>query len=340
MRTPHVARATLLVAALSLSGCGPSAPFEVAVRAVPADVAYGAQSQPAPPVVAAVPQVALAPGAPPLIYGAPPPAPATTFAPAPTPTPAPACPAAPVDAVAAVAADPSATVPPAAATYLWREQGTYRLGGGPSLPFTPQLTHTVGNVTAPDAAGSYTFDVTTSSGGLTGLQEVTYSYQVVPPPGGTNVQGVSTSQAAGLYLAGMDVKQSGLATARVARFAPPLLLMQFPGTDLPTWSTTATDTASHDTITLSAAVTRHVAVDACGTVVDAWEVHATGSLVGPNQKLTFKDMTYDVATQFGGLIVAEHTEVTGTELSGGSMQEVTSSVTATTSVVPRRSGAR
>jgi hypothetical protein len=198
----------------------------------------------------------------------------------------------------------------------------------------------VGNVTAPDAAGSYTFGVTTSSGGLTGLQEVTYSYQVVPPPGGTNVQGVSTSQAAGLYLAGMDVKQSGLATARVARFAPPLLLMQFPGTDLPTWSTTATDTASHDTITLSAAVTRHVAVDACGTVVDAWEVHATGSLVGPNQKLTFKDMTYDVATQFGGLIVAEHTEVTGTELSGGSMQEVTSSVTATTSVVPRRSGAR
>jgi hypothetical protein len=333
-RAAHIA---VFAAALSLTACGPSAPFEVSVRAVAGDVAYGAQSQPTPAATAqgAPGPGGLAPGAPPLLYGAPPPPP-TTFAPTTAATPAPACPVMPPDAVPALAADPSATVPPQPATYLWHETGTYSLGGGPALPFPLRLTHQVSNVSAPDATGSYTFDVTTSSGGLTGLQQVTYSYQVVPPAASTtSVQGVSTSQAAGLYLAGMDVKDSALPTPRVARFAPPLLLMQFPGTDLPSWDTAAGDSASRTTIKLHGAVTKHVAVDACGTAVDAWQVEATGTLVGPNQNLTLT-LVYDVATQFGGLIVAETSDVSGQELSGGSLQNVISHVTATTSVVPKR----
>jgi hypothetical protein len=307
------------------------------VRAVAGDVAYGAQSLPAgtPAAAQAPAPVALAPGAPPLLYGAPPP-PQITFAPTATATPPPACLTAPPDAVPALAADPSATVPPAPATYLWHETGTYSLGGGPSLPFPKLLTHRVSNVSAPDATGSYTFGVTTSAGGLTGLQEVSYSYQVVPPPASTtNVQGVSTSQAAGLYLAGMDVKDNALPTPRVARFAPPLLLMQFPGTDLPSWDTAASDSASGTSIKLHGAVTKHVVVDACGTTVDAWQVEAAGTLVGPNQNLALT-LVYDVATQFGGLVVAETSDVTGKEVSGGSLQDVASHVAATTSVLPKR----
>jgi hypothetical protein len=332
-------RLALAATALAMTACGPTAPFELAVHAVPGDVAYGAQTSPTPEPPAAAGAAgagAPAPGAPPLIYGAPSPIPATTFVPSPTATPQPTCPTAPVDDVPALAADPSATVPPAAATYLWHEHGTYTVGGGAPLPFTPQLTHTVANVTAPDATGSYTFDDTTSSGGLSGLQKVTSSYQVVPPPQGTtNVQGVSTSNAAGLYLTAMVVQDSGLPTTRAEKFAPPILLMQFPATDLPTWTSAGHDSVSQDTLTLNGAVTGHVKVDACGTVVDAWEVHATGSLVGPNQNLSL-DLTYDVATQFGGLIVGEKTSITGTELSNGAMQNVTSSVTAATSIVPKR----
>ncbi|HXA29219.1 MAG TPA: hypothetical protein VN193_10790 [Candidatus Angelobacter sp.] len=335
----HRRRACVVLAALSLTACGPAAPFRLAVHAVPGDVEYGAQTQQqAQPGVAAGPPAApLPPGAPPLIYGAPSPAPPVTFAPTPAATPASLCPTAPVDAVAAIAADPSASTPPAAATYPWREHGSYQLGGAAARQFPPTLTHTVANVSAPDATtGSYTFDVGTTAGGLTGLQQVTSSYQVIPPPQGTtDVQGVNTSKAAGLYLTAMVVRDANLPSARVARFAPPILLMQFPGTDLPSWTTTGTDSASGTTIELSAAVTRRVSVDACGTVVDAWEVSASGTLVGPDQNLTLNHLTYDVATQYGGLIVAESDDVSGTETSGTTMQSIAATVSATTSTVPQ-----
>lgn len=336
---PARTRILLGLLALGLTACGPTPPFELAVHAVPGDVAYGAQSQPTPQATPPSPPAPLPPGAPPLIYGAPAPTPATTFAPIATATPGPACPAAPLDAVPALAADASATVPPVAARHLWREKGTYQLGGGPVLPFSPQLTHSVANVSAADPTnGAYTFDVTDSAGGLDGLQTVTYSYQVVPPPQGvTNVQGASTAQAAGLYLTGIDVQQSPLPRPRVAKFAPPVLLLQFPASGLPTWSAAGSDSESQDTITLSGGVTGHVAVDACGTLIDAWEAHVTGNLAGPNQNLAL-DLTYDVATQFGGLIVGEKTSITGTEVigSGGPAQNVASSVEATISQVPAR----
>ncbi len=338
---PQRLRLALATAAVCLAACGPTPPFQLAVRAVPGDVAYGAQSQPAPPqaISQAAGPAALPPGAPPLIYGGATPPPQTTFAPSPTATPTPSCPTAPPDAVPALEADASATVPPVAAAYAWHEKGTYQLGGGPVLPFSPQLSHTVTNVSAADATtGAYTFDVVDSAGGLDGLQTVTYSYQVIPPPQGTtDVQGVSTAQASGLYLTGVDVQQSPLPQPRVARFSPPVLLLPFPANGAAPWTTAGTDSESQDTITLNGSVDGHATVDACGLLVDAWEVHATGSLVGPNQNLSL-DLTYDVATQFGGVIVGEKTAITGTEVlaSGGSMQNVTSSVVAATSSVPQR----
>ncbi len=133
------------------------------------------------------------------------------------------------------------------------------------------------------------------------------------------------------------MQQSPLPQPRVARFSPPVLLLPFPANGAAPWTTAGTDSESQDTITLNGSVDGHATVDACGLLVDAWEVHATGSLVGPNQNLSL-DLTYDVATQFGGVIVGEKTAITGTEVlaSGGSMQNVTSSVVAATSSVPQR----
>ena len=330
-------RIALLLTALSLSACGPSAPFEAAVRAYPADVAYGSQTKPSDSPAPPTTPLELPPGTPPLVYGAPAPAHPPTFAPAATAAPTPQqCPQAAVDAVAELPAEQAATVPPAAATYAWHENGTSQVGSGAALQFPPKLTHTVGNVSVPDAAGSFTFDVTTSSGGLNGLQRVVTSYQVVPtPPTGSNLQGVSTSQAAGLYLTAMVSSDPTSPQSRLTRFAPPLLLLQFPAGDLPSWTTAGTDSGSGDTMTLSAAVTGHRQVDACGKLVDTWEVHATGSLSGPDQQLSL-DLTYDVATQYGGIIVREKDSITGTQLSGQSMVPVTSRVEATTSVLPQR----
>jgi hypothetical protein len=330
-------RIALLLTALSLSACGPSAPFEAAVRAYPADVAYGSQTKPTEtPAPATTPPLELPPGTPPLVYGAPAPAHPPTFAPVATATPTPPqCPQAAVDAVAELPADQAATVPPAEATYAWHQSGTSQVGGGAPSQFPPKLTHTVGNV-SPRDAGSYTFDVTTTSGGLNGLQRVVNSYQVVPtPPTGSNLQGVSTSQAAGLYLTAMVTSDPTSPQSRLTRFAPPLLLLQFPAGDLPSWTTAGTDSGSGDTMTLSAAVTGHHQVDACGKLVDAWEVHATGSLSGPDQQLSL-DLTYDVATQYGGIIIREKDSITGTQLSGQSMVAVASRVEATTSVLAQR----
>jgi hypothetical protein len=336
----HARTIALLGALLTLSACGPSAPFEVAIRSYASDVAYGSQSTATPePAQVAVP-VELPPGAPPLIFGAPAPPPPTA-APKPTATPAPDCPAAGVGAVAELPAEPFATVPPPPGVYAWHEQGSFRQGGGPALQFAPKLAHTVANASAPDATGSYTFDVTTSSGGLNGLQRVTTSYQVVPPPPtGSNVVGVSTTQAAGIYVTAMVMTDSSSPNARLAHFAPPLLILQFPASELPAWTTQGTDSGSGDTLQLSAAVTGHARVDACGKIVDAWEVHATGSLTGPDQTLSL-DLTYDVATQYGGLVVREKDSISGTQVSASAgMVPVASSVEATTSVVPRRSFAQ
>jgi len=337
---PLRAHRALIVVALALTACGPTPPFELAVHEVPGDVVYGGQSTPAPSASAGSGPSALAPGAPPLIYGAPAPPPQATFASIPATTPAPVCPAAPVDAVPALQADPWASVPPVATAYLWRTdvaQSWYTLGGGPKLAFPATFTHTVANVSPADATtGAYTFDVATSAGGVTGLQKVTDSFEVIPPPEGTSdVQGVSTSQAAGLYLTAMQTLDPSDPRSRVTRFAPPILLMQFPGNELPTWNTAGTDTATGTTIQLAGAVLGHVSVDACGTVIDAWQVHATGSLVGPNQNLSL-DLTYDVATQYGGIIVAEQDGIGGTELSGSAMQSVGSHDVSFIAVPPQR----
>ncbi|HEV7679634.1 MAG TPA: hypothetical protein VGQ42_13800 [Candidatus Dormibacteraeota bacterium] len=340
--TRRPARAlTMLGALLTLSACGPSAPFEVAVRSYAGDVAYGAQSAPAPAPAQAPLPVELPPGAPPLIYGAPAPPPQPTATPPrPSGTALPDCPTAPAGAAANLPAEPFATTPPSPGSYAWRQAGTFRQGTGTAQAFLPKLAHTVGNVSAPDATGSYSFDVTTSSGGLNGLQRVTTSYQVVPPsPAGSNVLGVPATQAAGIYVTAMVMADSSSPNTRLARFAPPLLILQFPASEQPAWSTKGTDSGSGDTLQLSAAVTGHARVDACGTVIDAWEVHATGSLTGPDQTLSL-DLTYDVATQYGGLIVREKDSIGGTQLSGGSMVPVASSVEATASAVPRRGGAQ
>ena len=95
--------------------------------------------------------------------------------------------------------------------------------------------------------------------------------------------------------------------------------MNLPVTVGTMWTTSATDPLTQTTLQLSGAIeaspqthgTGRYRVDACGQVYDTWEVHATGTLVGPNENLTL-DWHYDIATQFGGLELRHTLTETGT----------------------------
>jgi hypothetical protein len=55
-------------------------------------------------------------------------------------------------------------------------------------------------------------------------------------------------------------------------------------------------------------------VDACGTVLDAWTVSVTGTIASASTTTNLAiTATYHVATQFGGIIVADDVQLNGTD---------------------------
>lgn len=294
-----------------MAACGgPRTPLEVGVREFPTDVLFGRRETPPPPPPASNPN----PGFPVLVS---PVTPGISPLPSPRSTPASECEEAhPFTAPRHVAGTRSDKAP-IVATYPFRNEGfseQTRDGEKIVTNYPPESSRRITDVET-ESDGSFTYHVTDD---LSGAGTRT-RYQVVPES--------PLADQAGVFITRIE---SG-----VDFFTPQpkLKILQFPVENGFQWDAAGTDPFSQTTMSFHARIGREVPdgpddgdepdlvpkvrVDACGEVLDAWYVDITqGQVISPQTNFAFIT-SYAIGTQFGGLIVMEHTEASGTE---GSVQ--------------------
>ena len=320
---------------LLVTGCGPNPGLEVGLRhqGVPVlfglptpSAAYTPTSQPlAGELVPNFPAPLTAPPPPFVVVSTPPPTLTPTAIPCPTPSPV---------TFPKETASTSATRPPAAGSYAFRYTGTQTFNPGAAnqtvkgLPATG--TSQVKNISAPASDGHYTFDVAESYNDMT-----TTTTYLVEPNNTTSAQPLQTMQA-GLYLsAQVTVDSSGTSKFQPQ---PPVELMPFPANPGTQFQSAGVDPLSQQAMNEESPGGGQVGsterVPACGAVVDAWHVEIVGQIVGGGGGTTTNfDEIFDVATQYGGLVVAERLKESGTDQKSG--QPYAYDVTKTIDTVPQ-----
>lgn len=338
--------ALLAVVATVLCACGPTLPADIGLKQAGAPIFFG-QPTPVPPPTAP-PPVALSPIA---NFPAPleePPQFSLNPLPVVTAPPAPACPTAPPGATIAAPTVPAPTAAPAntAAPYPFRFTGTRTLDPGKA---DQQVTVLPASGTRA-VSGSGTGQVASSpvpAGGQTGMAfnvteefngtRTTNQYLVYPqgPAGSTTAQQTGQQPAAGLYLQKMTTSNLDGTHASTFTPDPPVELMPFPAnTNINSkFESAGTDAQLQggESMVLppsppgpGSAITGDVHVDACGTLLDAWQVTVNGFLVTTllaNQPgscaagaagntgspgCTPFTLVLDIGTQYGALSLRDH----------------------------------
>lgn len=314
-----------LLLIIGLTACGPDIGLTVGVREDPVNVVIGDQRKPSPTAVVLPPPLDNPlPSFPPFVIQPP----TALVAPVATPLP-PTCPnIGPFD-YPKVPGTNSISKPPVTAGYDFRQGG--KETSGTSTYTLPSIDHrTYGNVIPDPTLGpqSFTFDVTQQLFG----DKVVTTYLVNPSgsaptkiPGGPSPAPSSPPGAfivdprtAGMYISSIvDTKPDGSQT----QFSPAnaVMLAPFPLTLNASWSSQGADGVHSTTMTVQGQiVSQHDRVDACGTVVDAWRIHLTGNVAdshtqptSANQPGLSLDNLYEIAPQYGGVIVGEELDEQG-----------------------------
>ena len=311
-------------ALLLLTACGsPNAAVDVGFKEVPSNVLLGAPASPTPmtratpqpgPVLAPPPSVISLPPAPfaPLPPGGPlPPAP-------PVPT-GPACPVADPLAAPKVEAPTSITRPPAAAAYVFDNIGTFAVSGADarSGTFPARSVRLFGNVQGSE--GSFQYDVAERIGDVT----TTTTYSVVSRPS-------LPGQEAGLFLTRTTYARADGSAASFAP-VPQLKLAALPLLRGATTDQRGVDPNTGTVMSFTSTVEGKARVFACGEPLDTWTVHLTaGRLLSADQDLDF-DATYQLATHYGGIVIADAVAYQGQDGASGVQRSNRATITA----VPR-----
>jgi hypothetical protein len=316
-------RRVALAAVLMLlsAGCGgPQHPVSIGFKEVPSDVVLGAQSSPKPAPSSTAPAVVAVVPPPPSVVALPPPTfDAGPVAPLPVPTTTTAA-CATADPLQAPSreAPPTIAAPPAKASYLFANVGSYEVSGADARKgrFPAVSLRTVGNISRTSDAG-FTFEVADLLGDVT----TTTTYDVIsssPLPAGL---------APGLYL--RQVKSVRGTSTSVFTPAPELELAAFPLVRGASVTSSGVDPQSATSMQFTSTITGKARVDACGTPLDSWVLDLTaGKVLSPTQNLDFT-ATYDVGTQYGGLILRDRTVFTGTDNGDGISRTNTANITTT-----------
>ncbi|MFN2462419.1 MAG: hypothetical protein ABR573_00770 [Candidatus Dormibacteria bacterium] len=318
----RVRKATgLLALSVILGGCGPHVPLEVSVRQVPVDIILGLQK-----VQRAITHAL--PSFPPGVNfggpfgsnggGAQPAAPAVTAGARPGITPSSSPLPCPVANLLTTFPDQAASSElmgtPQPGVYPFRNGGSYQPDTSTTagvVKFPADATWTVSKA-RPLAQDIFDFDVVNSAAGKAGTTTTTTTFRVVPH----NVTegtfgGVTATQAAGVYITAITSKPND-GPFFTFNPQPMITYLNLPVTFGISWDTSGSDPASGLTLKLHGAIDDSLpgtnkgrrVVDACGTLIDTWEVVATGSLVGRTEKLDIAT-AYDVATQYGGMTFSQ-----------------------------------
>jgi hypothetical protein len=172
-------------------------------------------------------------------------------------------------------------------------------------------TRDIANVSPLQSDGSYSYDVVETYNKL----KTTTTFHVLPNASGSAVlpgaPPASQANNAGIYIHQIQTTRlDGQGGTDNFAPTPEVLMMQFPADNNVTFQGSGTDGANTTAMTVDSGTDqKRVRVDACGTVLDSWQVEVVGRILnargGPNSVRNF-DITFDAATQYGGFNVSEH----------------------------------
>ena len=317
--------AAMIGVPLLTSGCGPSVPVQLGMKNVPLDIAVGndvatrppaAHGPTAPPVAEALPVIVPVTAAPPpAVRNFTPPAPLVVGS-------GEVCPQ--LDATRPSPAQATPEVDDAATAGKWpdRSGGTLNIGGV-TVGMPPQDTWTVSGATQA-SQGVYDFaehGIVLGFPGADGSFHASNSTSAPPTPlvaptSSFGISGLTVNFPGGAWRFRPATPLTLLATpaAQSSTYQPDPSNPAIPNTT-GTWSDAQSDAADGTAMSIQATDDGFVRVNACGTPVDAWQVHATITFSGatiatasgaaPAKTDLTLDVVYSVATGLGGLIVDE-----------------------------------
>lgn len=309
--------ATVAALGVLASGCG-APTTAIGMREYAADIAYADESRPPPPPPppAAEPAPAFpgfvappAPRAQPVAVGEPEPSPVPTTTTTTTIQPV-ACPEDDPLAVPTEEAGPSIPGSPLPGGYPFRQEGAIEVDGDVTETLPAETVHRVDDIVAmPGDSVRYNVAVD-------GIDATTVTTYEVSRRGVEN----------GLHIVQIRTEDDVATDA----FTPsaPIKVLPTPPVTGDRWSSSGADPLHRVGLTINGRILGKTRVNACGTPVEAWLVEVgdnpdTGQpsqITGPGKQLTITG-TYAVATQMGGLIVAEDLTLSGTD--GGRQVEIT-----------------
>lgn len=338
--TPTRRRLVALAGALALltAACGGTPTRPIGIKEYPGDVVFGDQAAPPTPTVPPFAEPApafpgfIVPPAPRQLAGDPGLTVPASSGPTTTVRPA-ACPEDDPLAVPEREAFVSVTARPKAQTIPYRVRGTVT-AAGTTLPLPVEATHRVGAPTNIGDPSVFRFDVAVRQG----ADETVTTYQVDQRSGGAAVSGTANNPTVAADSVSIVQIRSASQVATDA-FTPsaPIRILPLPPVRGDRFSGTGTDPLHGTSMTVFGLIRGKTRVNACGTPLEAWLVEVgadpqTGqpsSIRSPDKNLVITG-TYAVATQFGGLIIADDLTLTGTDRG----RQVTIKQSSTTNRVP------
>lgn len=254
-----------------------------------------------------------------------------------------ACPTAPVGLLPDVPVNGTVIKPPAAGTYLQHITGTYDLSGaltlkGNLLPFGAME---IANVTDHEGADQL------------GQEMRTIAYDVIE----RNVLSTTTTHYESITrdISRTDIKNSPQPVASELEMiwtkttigsetttftpTPPITVMQYGGEGAQ-WSSAGIDQDTGTAMVVQGNITKREAIDVCGKMVDTFRVESVERVVNPTSGYTSQTNAasgnvYNVATQFGGLMVRKIVDTTAmSNVGGGSETFVLKSTSTLNSTTP------
>lgn len=122
-------------------------------------------------------------------------------------------------------------------------------------------------------------------------------------------QGVDNGE---VELVSLTSTPEGGTTSSLAPSGSGLRFLQLRASDGVAWRDSAVDAASSSTATIDAKIVSRAVINACGQPVAAWQVAATQTTVTPSENIT-ATVTRWIATQYGGIVVQEEVSYRGTK---------------------------
>lgn len=308
IRQPSTMRVAVLGAALAVlaGGCVHQGEPRVGVKDVSASLVFGVkEAKPLPSAPAVIPDIQQGGGFSVIDLGSG----GIDLSNPRTPPPAKSdCPVASVTAAPLKATEADITGPPVPGLYKWKRSGTFTTSDGAKLPFGGYEGRVITNVKKIDD-NTYTFQMIQPRVDQALLQVSTFQVKenaTKTQAGGTNGVPIETVRdpEGGVVLKRIEYYNENGQIQSSSTFNPGsgVLLLPLPVISGEQYKSVSIDARDGRTIESDATVTRRQRVDACGDLVDGWEVDTQWTDSNNGQTISYR---YIIATQYGGVLISE-----------------------------------